>query len=357
MDKLSIKTIAKILLKGVFLTLLFTPMGEGAEAPFPNPHKAHRTLRHSKWIQPRIGTTEYKTALYERFPIIQTTGIKGDLTSEKLKEWLERARLINPKFFQHPNCLTITKGKRGASTKKLFLVKVNPNCPEAGPSNLVLIIKELPSKLAKWDTEMSNLSILQKYPKLRALGKPRDSSLPQLTFVEDFLSYQDGKGHQNYLTLIHAAKGESLEEMVTKDPQGPETLGAFKKLGEVLANFQKRFMTGKNCLLKGGDDINQCYTISHEDLHPGNVFFDQKTGLIYFIDMETMRRSLERKLPLLKDAIDLYFIPQYDWKLPHYDKAYNAFFRAYLDQLSTDPAIRLKIWTEFNEQKSRKAAE
>ncbi|OFW96660.1 MAG: hypothetical protein A2977_01460 [Alphaproteobacteria bacterium RIFCSPLOWO2_01_FULL_45_8] len=322
----------------------------------PSEQWIKRTLKKKREYK-KSATEEYEKAEKDFFPNTQNTGIRGDLTVEKLREWLERSGLINRTFFDHPNCLTIKEGGHpGASTQKLFLVRNNPLCPQAGPQKLVFIIKELSSDPEKAGTEMSNLSILQKSPALRELGKFKDPSLPQLTFTEDFYWYENWKGESSYLTLIHAARGTSLIDLYEEDPQGPKTLKAFEKLGEVLANFHKRFLTGKNCLLKGGQDINQCFTVSHGDLHPVNVFFDGK--FIYFIDTETMNHSLEARTPLLKDAAYLFLLPTCYWGEGNkYKPAYRVFMNSYINHLTDNPVFREKIQAaladKVNQEKTR----
>ena len=180
-----------------------------------------------------------------------------------------------------------------------------------------------------------------------------------MTFAENFYSYQSGKRGEfslkdeedlSYFSLIHAARGASLYDLFEKNPEGPVTYEAFRKLGQVLANFHKRFMTGKNCLLKGGDDINQCFTISHGDLNPGNIFYDRK--FIYFIDTETMLKSLQQKTPFIKDATHLYLWPIYtrNWDKELYDKIYEAFLNGYVNQLSTNPLIKDQIIKRIKEE-------
>ncbi|HCI48779.1 MAG: hypothetical protein A2977_02920 [Alphaproteobacteria bacterium RIFCSPLOWO2_01_FULL_45_8] len=359
MYKFSIKILIKPFLKAAFFTIMITNIVEGA-VQIPPPPVARKYA--TRWTQKRIGTTEYRAAQRtDMSAFVQDTGIKGELTVDKLRDWLKRSRLINRKFLQNPNCLRIVqvekKEIRGMRTEKLFRVEYNPSCPNPTPFKLAFIIKELDD--FSEETEIPNLYVLQKHPELRVLGNLRDPSLPQMTFAENFYSYQSGKRGEfslkdeedlSYFSLIHAARGASLYDLFEKNPEGPVTYEAFRKLGQVLANFHKRFMTGKNCLLKGGDDINQCFTISHGDLNPGNIFYDRK--FIYFIDTETMLKSLQQKTPFIKDATHLYLWPIYtrNWDKELYDKIYEAFLNGYVNQLSTNPLIKDQIIKRIKEE-------
>ncbi|HCI49156.1 MAG: hypothetical protein A2621_02280 [Alphaproteobacteria bacterium RIFCSPHIGHO2_01_FULL_41_14] len=270
------------------------------------------------------------------------TGIRGDLTPSNLKAWLKRARLLNVKLFSHPSCLTVTQTdtKGGSSTAHLFFVRYRPDCARDQPFKMAFIIKELPSKKAM--REAVNLNVLQRSPYLRELGKVRNPSLPQMTFAEDFYRYYDARGQEKFIVLLHSAKGHSLVEYLRLG-NNPQTIQAFKKLGEVLGHFQKRFMGGQNCLLTGGTDLGQCTTIVHGDFHPNNIFYDGK--FIYFIDTETMAQSLENRKSFMDDAVRFYALPMYAWRKNSklYFPLYKVFLEAYVGELSPDPNIRKQI--------------
>jgi len=280
--------------------------------------------------------------LFEVFDRAPDTGMQGNLTPENLKDWLSRSGLLNVKLFKDPSCLTVARNDamKGSSTQHLFFVTYRPNCAHDQTPKLAFIIKEA----ADMRDEVLNLNAIQKNPLIAKLGKLKDPSLPQMTFGEDFYFYMKN-GEKVYFTLLHPAKGNSLWEDFKDRSQNPErAMAAFKKLGEVLGNFQKRFMEGHSCLLTGGTDLDACNTIVHGDLHANNVFYDGK--FIYFIDMEGMYNSLEYgRASFTQDPVTLWTqaIAWLHGRTADYLPFYEAFLTSYVNQLSQNPEIRREI--------------
>lgn len=278
--------------------------------------------------------------------------VRGNLTEEGLKEWLKNQQLVNKNLFI-PGCLDVRqKFIEGLAVDQLFFVLYDPVCLGLQPvewqkKQLLMIIKRIKGAVA--EKEIAYLNRMRHNPKLRQIFSVRNPNYPQLAFPEHFYWFPIGTHYMGAIALIHAAKGISLYDYIST-PTGFErnpdqALAAFKKLGEVLANFQLRFMEGDNCSLVGGTDINTCKTIVHGDIHPKNIFYDGQ--FIYWIDLETMQ---DKPQFFIKDLSYLYGLPMLKWqffrdplKFRNYKKAYKAFLDAYLAQIAKDPHVRDQV--------------
>lgn len=256
------------------------------------------------------------------------------LTADQIRQWLKEQGLINDTLFKDSSCLRVERGRGGASTEQLFLIKYKPHCldhslPSSLPYKLLFIVKILKQTVA--NVESTNLKLVQNHPLIVHLRRLRDPSFPQLTFGENFYTYRDSKQQLRALSLLHPAKGDSLLDLVLP-PLGSikEAKKAYSKLGEVLANFHKKFMEGPNCLLMGGKNLTTCKTITHGDLHAANIFYDGK--FIYFIDLETMINSLRTRQFFIEDAVQLGAV--------HVKSVYDAFLTSYVNHLTSNHQIR-----------------
>ena len=131
--------------------------------------------------------------------------------------------------------------------------------------------------------EQINLDNLSKSPILDIAQTQFDIMLPIATF-------QYGK---KIFMVIPSAKGESFTSLVKKD-LGQTVDLAFSALGKALGNLHVkiRHFTGQDTPQTLTDFINVT-VISHGDLHGDNVFYDEKTGRLSLIDVETMANSLD----------------------------------------------------------------
>ncbi len=131
--------------------------------------------------------------------------------------------------------------------------------------------------------EQINLDNLAKSPFLEPTQEQFDIMLPIATF-------QYGK---KVFMVIPSAKGESFTSIVKND-LGQTVDLAFSALGKALGNLhlKTRNVEGSN-LPKTLQDFINVKVISHGDLHGDNVFFDNTTGRLSLIDVETMANSID----------------------------------------------------------------
>ncbi|UNM05885.1 MAG: hypothetical protein H6925_05140 [Holosporaceae bacterium] len=269
---------------------------------------------------------------------IETSLVADTLTPQAIKHWLATTNLINTHILKNPSCIEVKTSKGGAYTEDLYQVFYRKNCNPEGPNKLLFIIKVLSPDSA--ETELANINLLQNSPELRTLGNLRDPDYPQLTFSEKFYRFRTSNGQKRYLLIIHAAKGQSLYD-IAKNGSPTLKVNAFKAFGHTLGNFNRRFLSGENCALKGGTSLSACRTINHGDLHPVNVFFDGK--YIYLIDTETLAVSIRERTELLLDIIYFYNLPIYFWKFPKdtFTPYFNIAKKAYLKALT--PNVQLQV--------------
>ncbi|UNM05886.1 MAG: hypothetical protein H6925_05145 [Holosporaceae bacterium] len=299
---------------------------------------ANATLR--KFLQRR---RQFKVAAAPKslHEIAQNTPLVADeLSPGIVGRWLEKANLINKRILATPKCLQVEETKGGTFTEKIFYVFTTPTtATTACPKSFFFVVKALKAKSA--ETELKNLQLLQQSPQLRTLSSLRDPNYPQITFSENFYRYQNSAGESHYLLLIHAARGQSLQQ-IFKTGDSNLQIKAFTAFGHTLGNFNKRFL-GENCLLTGGQRLKTCRTINHGDLHPNNVFYDGK--YIYFIDTETLARSIRDLTPLFIDILYFYNLPVYYWHADQRKFKYLYAFAlgAYLNALTPSKSTQQKM--------------
>ena len=107
--------------------------------------------------------------------------------------------------------------------------------------------------------------------------------LPKLVWVDRFWIYQNQYNQEKIIEVTHAAHGSTVFNTLQSNDQDLKNK-CVQALAKALASFQQAFMI---C-----PDLNNpasWFTISHQDLHPGNILFDPKTLRIYFIDNANMQ--------------------------------------------------------------------
>lgn len=266
--------------------------------------------------------------------------VADSLTPSIVYRWLRGTDLVNRRILTTPGCVKVEETKGGSFTEKIFYVFYHRNCDLSTPKKLLFVVKGLKPKSA--ETELKNLQLLQGSPQLRTLSSLRDPNYPQITFSEDFYRFKTKAGEPRYLLLIHAARGQALQQ-IFKTGSPELQVQAFTAFGRTLGNFNKYFLAGENCILKGGLSIKACRTINHGDLHPNNVFFDGK--YIYFIDTETLARSLRDLTPLFIDILYFYNLPIYKWKVDRvrFTELYVHTLNAYLNVLTPSQTVQQKM--------------
>lgn len=200
----------------------------------------------------------------------------GNLTEKGVAHLLYKAYLV-PNYTDYT--IKLLDGG-GANTLQLFLIK------EQGQLKYIL------KGLKKAFEEVQNLEIIRKSPLaslIMDIGKDPEMGVPVLAMDEQNLTYLDQKGAEHHVSVINAATGMALSDLIfdwTK--QGKGGITSFKvmkglyRMGHNIAFIHKKFM-----------DPRSGKTYVHGDMHPYNVFFDDVNDRIVFIDNESFAISIK----------------------------------------------------------------
>ncbi len=189
-------------------------------------------------------------------------------------------------------------GGGGANTLQLFLVM------EKGSVKYIL------KGLKKAFEEVQNLEIIRKSILGNLIMDPAKTpvkGIPVLAMDEQNLTYLDLKGVEHHVSVINAASGKAISDLIfawTK-PEGGKTPAsedmvskALYRMGNNIGIIHKQFMqpvgsvTGK--------------TYVHGDMHPYNVFYDDKNDRIIFIDNESFAISIQSPRDISVDLMKFY---------------------------------------------------
>jgi len=200
-----------------------------------------------------------------------------DISSPK-KNTLYQTR----KALFHKN-LVITSVDGGAFTDRIYAVSLK-NDPK--PERNIIFLKI--SSHSGSGTRLINMqeTFLRKLQRARypdTSKKIPQKDLPIMCWIEKIFQYKTPNGQTNLIEITHAAQGKQVYEIYTQGT--PEEVKACAyAIGKAIGSFQQAFMNYVN-----PEDPATWITVAHNDLHGGNVFFNEKTNRVYFIDNEMMR--------------------------------------------------------------------
>lgn len=132
----------------------------------------------------------------------------------------------------------------------------------------------------------------------------QSSSSPIITSVEKFFIYKDMDGTSYTIEVTHAAKGKSVGELLLDNVPSAEKNHCALAVGAALGFFHQKFMIYGNGVLP-----ETWRTFTHGDFHPGNIFFHKTNDFsrVFFIDNETMAKSLDNPQAIDDDVIYFFF--------------------------------------------------
>jgi hypothetical protein len=138
---------------------------------------------------------------------------------------------------------------------------------------------------------------------LKAMSNPE---LPIIVLQEMFFIYRGNDNKKYTIEVMHLAHGEDLSVVIDHHDENNQQWA--QKVGKALALFHLEFMNYRH-----SKDPAAWTTMVHGDFHLGNVFFDEKTSRVYFIDnagmeMDNPYKDLEFLASLMmhgfSDAVD-----------------------------------------------------
>ncbi len=124
--------------------------------------------------------------------------------------------------------------------------------------------------------------------------------MPIIVSMEMFLTYYDQFGNNRAIEVMHVAKGKSIANLLNGAIDDVTSSGSLlpakqadleccgQKLGKALGLFHCYFMNYVK-----PNDAETWRTVTHNDFHFGNVFFDKVGPRVYFIDNERMAGVFE----------------------------------------------------------------
>ena len=255
---------------------------------------------------------ELLMALYDDAVVIRNMDIDTSLldknnkfTETTLPKFLAQAyrekKLTNSDFSKE-SCIKAKNiaSKGGANTAQLFLVTTT--C-KPGPASIYIL-----KGATKGLDEAIKLKDLEQIPAMKAIIAPKVvRGLPSIALPIAYFKYPDKSGF-GYISAMPAAKGKEFANFIIafRDDQSQQNLETvnrgFRILGRETANFHKRFMSPLPNKIIGK-------TMTHDDLHVFNIFYDELGGHFTYIDNETMARTMAKKSSPYSDLIKLSLNP------------------------------------------------
>lgn len=232
---------------------------------------------------------------------------------------LHAEKKLKGEAFTKQSCMNAKNigSKGGYQTRQLFLLTSTCKPHET----LQYIIKEPAT-----DHEIDALKAIAAYEPLKPFIAPnKRKNFPILALPIAYFSYPaEGKTH--YIEIMPRAKGESMFDLVAKfrDNQTPANLvkikAMFRNFGKQRSLFHRRFMVTPEEAAKHEDEMHNKIirnTITHQDLHYNNAFYDEKTGELWFIDLESMNNSLHHPTSPWKDLTEPFWL-QFTTNFPNF---------------------------------------
>ncbi len=283
----------------------------------------------------------------------------------------ELALLISSEFLNGKKTIVSEIKERGAFTAKMYKVSVHKS-KEKGNEKLKeqLEDKEYPVFFLKI-SKGSSLAANKPWENLRKIQNSRlgrlgtyqklNQKFPIIMMSECFFSYLNQYGDTNIIEVSHAALGKSVISFINQNDKNdrPHLNDCAIAVGAALSLFHQAFMTYHN-----EGDPSTWRTYSHGDFHVNNVFFKRKNDSIendfergYFIDTESMVRSLACPETIEDDLFSFIFYPLLSWGyLDHEDmtdaiwdniaKFYASFIKAYVTNYPTKKQVQLASYVQ-----------
>ncbi len=234
-----------------------------------------------------------------RFPTKFVVDKFGYLTEESVKYFLVSSLAKDElPAFSDAECLRVKSimAEKGAFTDQLFIIEsicemqslcnISPDqCRKTAPQSFVL-------KGLKQNEEIGKLKLVSTFNSLLPIVYPNYmAGQPQLILPFAYVSYEFA-GVKHRLSLMHKAPGKSILSYVkqfARNTGDQKIRNAIKQcyfdLGRAMANFYKRYSKR----VKSGSLPK---SITHGDLHPGNIFYAIDQRQVFLIDNASMARSV-----------------------------------------------------------------
>lgn len=214
--------------------------------------------------------------------IVIQTDAQGFPTLNAIKQLMEKD------FFsaKKQGAVVVAQAARGSYSDAIYSIGLMKD----GKSRTVFFLKISKSIRGRTADRLSQIQI----GKIGRLGLEKHYNasnplvrkyLPIIVWLEKIYKYKGANGSEYFMELSHAARGEQVSNIINaKSSEQISNCGYC--VGRSLGLFQQVF-------IKYVDKKNPTtwLTVAHKDFHSGNIFFDEKTEKVYFIDNETMKEN------------------------------------------------------------------
>lgn len=289
------------------------PLEQRRQAPIdlnePNPLRTNRGVPISMFEM-------------ERFPLtsdIKETLEEGNLTEASIIPLLVARKLL-PSTALQQDLYQVARMKAGSFSGSIFKVSLKAtNRPVRLPR--AFVIKELKWGFKKVKTRQSNTPIkeLQDIEYIKASNLMSFSySVTKPTYpsivlpVQNFYYISPTDNEKIYLSIMPMAAGDDLYSLLNQGIKESNSLQqaqnrifyVAKALGSI--HYGMASPTIKQALASPDFDFSNFVTAVHGDFHIGNVFFDDVTNRVSFIDNASFAASLRNPQHIMEDIFNFF---------------------------------------------------
>ncbi|MCX5923141.1 MAG: ankyrin repeat domain-containing protein [Candidatus Dependentiae bacterium] len=274
----------------------------------------------TKWIKVALDKDGYPNeqalkniVLYEFF----LTEPKVFKTAENKAKYKAKEKFFNEN-------LHIKSVDGGSYTDRIYAVSLKNSPPSNSNKNIIFLKISTQEGSSQRLIEMQQTFLRKlknaKYPDTGKKIPQKD--LPTICWIEKIFKYKAADGQTNLIEITHAAQGKPVDEIYSYGSL-EEVMQCAQAMGKAVGSFQQTFMNYVN-----PKDPWTWTTVAHNDLHGNNVFFNEKTSRVYYIDNEMMKDEY----PIERDVSVNISSGWYGWKdnIIQFD-----FIKAYIDSFPT----------------------
>jgi hypothetical protein len=168
------------------------------------------------------------------------------------------------------------------------------------------------------ERELQNLKRIKVF--IESKGE-KDPDFPDISTAEDVFFYMETAGFKRHIAVLPIAEGEEMKDLFasvfknskssnSSEELSPEEvfLEAAYNLGKQIAKFHYWLASPevRNQVKKGIHSLDDFKTVTHRDLHFGNIFYNKKTKKIALIDVNGMINTIVQPRSVKQDLARLY---------------------------------------------------
>jgi hypothetical protein len=226
----------------------------------------------------------------------------------------------------------------GANSPKMYKIYRCINGDVGDPNKKLIFI-------GKIGYDISELELLHKNNDLRkySFDAKNNINMPIITLLEIIFLYKDLTGNDQRLAILNIARGDQI----TKIAYGDDDLlrdRCAQNLGKALSYFHQYFMNYVNI-----NDASTWITMIHGDFHTDNIFYNDSTKRIYFIDNASMTNCFQKDCKLINDIVRIVDFPVSEENFDKYFAFMVTFVKNYIETYPEDKKQALIDYLLINE--------